>query len=715
MNKKIIFSLLTLFLSSCANNVPAIAQQPQIIINNEDEESILTNPPIAKKIPETKDYSVEKYTDDYSWMKDKSNKDFINYLAQENKYTDSILEKDQEFRTRLFSEMIDKLGEQENSIAEKIGNYYYYQKYIEGQEYPLYYRKNVNNIYNAEELILDLNKFSQGKNISFPGDFKVSPNNKYLAFSIDQSGNEFYTIYIMNLQTHELLSEEIPNTYGNIEWTNDSKYLYYTMLNSSLRPFKIFKHKINTPIDSDKMIYHEKDSSFNINISKTDSNAYILINSESISSNEIRYLGAKSISSKFQVFQTRKPNTKYYLQHNGGKFFVLTNSNSTNYKLMAVNVIEKYRRESWEEIVSSNPNVTLKSFQMFRNYIVIYFREKGLAKIKVYNLRNNKKYDIDFPEPSYTVNSIITNNFNSDKLNISYSSFITPQSIFQYDLTKKTFKIIREEKIRNFNQYNYQTEKINIISRDGIKIPVSLLYRKDMVKNGDNPILINAYGAYGESNDPKFELDKFSLVDRGYIYAIAHIRGGGELGTYWYESGKLLDKKNSINDLIDCIDYLIYQGYISKDRVSAFAKGAGALAVAGATNLRPDLFRNILLEEPFLDILNTMKDDKLPLTIDEYNEWGNPNRSIYYNYIKSYSPYDNIKSQKYPNIFITSGINNNVVGVWESAKYVAKMRNTSKNTNILLKTYTDSGHKGRIGQLDYFKRKSLEYSYILNH
>lgn len=722
MNKKIkyiSYILGIILISSCNDNIPITNNQKQTdsnskasTINTDEEEE--NQVPIAKIIPEKKNYIFETYTDNYSWMKNKVNPDLVNYLAQENKYADSILNKNTTLSNELFDEMLDKLSPEEDSIAEKNGNYYYYHKSPEGYQYPVYYRKNISR-QNSEEVILDLNIFSEGKNISKPGDFKVSPDNKYLAFTIDRYGNETYRVYIMNISTREILSEQIDNTYGNIEWTNDSKYIYYTSLNSSLRPFKIFKHKINSSINSDKLIYHETNNSYSLNISKSDSKAYILINSESIDANEIRYLGAKSTNSAFKVFQKRQSGIKYYIQHNGGKFYVLTNSNAREYKIMAVNVIEQYRKVSWEEIIPFNSKITLSSFQVLKNHLVINFREGGVPKIKVYNIKNNKQYDIEFNEPSYSVSTLPVIDFNSDKIHYSYSSFVSPQSVYQYDLVKKSKKLVREDRVKGFNPYNYQTEKLNITARDGSKIPVSLIYRKDFVRNGNSSLLLTSYGAYGISTDPKFETDKLSLVDRGYIYAIAHIRGGGENGISWYQSGKLLNKKNSIYDLIDTIEGLIYQGYTSKDKVSAFGKGSGAMTIAAATNLRPDLFKNIVLEEPFLDVLNTMKDEKLPLTIDEYNEWGNPNNIRYYEYIKSYSPYDNIKNQDYPNILISSGLNNTVVGIWESSKYTAKVRNISKSANIILKTYTDSGHKGRIGKFDYLKRKSLEYSFLLNN
>lgn len=678
----------------------------------EDEENI--SPPKAKVIPEKKYYNVELYIDNYSWLKNKTNPDVINYLAQENKYTDNILRKYSDIKLDIFREMVDRISIEKTSLPEKIGNYYYYQKNLENKQYPLYCRKK-GNLINREEIILDLNEISLGKNISTPGDFKISPDNRYLAFSIDKDGNELYTIYMKDLVTGQILNTHIQNTYGNIEWTNDSKYIYYSILNQSLRPYKIYKHKINRSTASDILIYHETDSSFSINVSKTDSQAFILINSESINSNEIRYLGAKDISNKFKVFQNRKQGIKYYIQHNGGKFYILTNSNAKTYKLMSVNVLEKYRNVSWEEVIKVNSNQTLNSFQMLKNNLVIYFRENGLSKIKIFNLRNNKSYNIDFNEPSYSLKPVSISNYNSDNLIFSYSSFLTPSTTYEYNLNKKTQRIIKEDSIRRFNPNNYQTEKINVISRDGKKIPVSLIYKKDIIRTGDTPLLLKSYGAYGESSDPKFENDKISLIDRGYIYAIAHIRGGGELGINWYEDGKLLNKKNSINDLEDCVESLIYKGYTDKNKISLIAKGAGALSVAALVNKRPELFNSIILEDPFLDILNTMNDKSLPLTVDEYNEWGNPNISRFYNYIKSYSPYDNIKDKNYPNIMITSGINNTVVGIWESAKYIAKIRNFQKTNTVILKSYTDAGHKGKIGDYDYLNRKSLEYSFLLSN
>lgn len=714
--------LMCILLTSCATPnttaIPAI-NSPEFNTNNvnvstttKTEENEESSVPKAKIIPEKKYYTTETYIDNYSWMKDKTNPDFINYLAQENKYADNILEKTTEIQEQLYREMVDRINLEETSIPEKIGNYYYYQKNLIDQQYPLYCRKFAN-LNAREEIILDMNKISLGKNISFPGDFKVSPDNKYLAFSIDREGTENYRIYIKNLSTGELLNEEIPNTYGNIEWTNDSKYFYYSILDSSLRPYKIIRHRVGRSVTSDLLVYHEKDKSFSVNTFKTNSKAFITINSESINSNEIRYIGAKDPSFNFKLFQKRKENIKYYIQHNGSKFYILTNSNAKSYKVMAVNVLEQYRSVSWEQIIPTSINQTLNSFQSFKNNLVIFFRENGLAKIKVFNLRTNKSYVIDFNEPSYSLKPVINNDYNSDTLSFSYSSFISPQSIYQYDLAKKTRKLLREDRVRYFNPNNYQVERIYVTSRDRKRIPISLIYKKSLKRNNTNPLLLNAYGAYGENNDPKFEIDKLSLIDRGYIYAIAHVRGGGELGINWYEDGKLFNKKNSINDLADCAEQLISRGYTNNQKVNFIAKGAGALIAASLINEKPDLFNKVLLEDPFLDILNTMKDSSLPLTIDEYNEWGNPNRSLVYNYIKSYSPYDNIIEQIYPSIMVTAGINNSVIGVWESSKYIAKLRSINKKNNLVLKTYTDAGHKGKIGEYDYYKRKALEYSFLL--
>lgn len=717
--KQILSKSLALFvilsLSSCnsINTVPVTTPEKdieKIVPLYENEE--ITQIPKAKVIPEKKYYNNELYIDNYSWLKDKTNPDFINYLAQENKYADNFLQKSSDIQLDLFREMSDKVNLEKTTIPEKIGDYYYYKKNAEDKQYPLYCRK-LGNLKAREEIILDLNEMSSGKNISTPGDFKVSPDNKYLAFSIDRDGNELYTIYIKDLVTGQILNQEIQNTYGNIEWTNDSKYIYYSILNQTLRPYKILKHKINRSTYSDTLIYHETDSSYSVNISKTDSQAFILINSESINSNEIRYLGAKDTSANFKVFQKRKSGNKYTIQHNAGKFYILTNANAKSYKIMSVNVLEQYRNESWEEIIKPNINQTLNSFQMLKNHLIVFFRENGLAKIKVMDIRNKRIYDIDFNEPAYSLKPIVINDFNSENLKFSYSSFITIPTTYEYNLTRKTRKVLKEESIKRYNPYNYQAERINITSRDGKRIPISLIYKKDLVRSSTTPILLNVYGAYGESNDPKFEIDKLSLIERGYIYGIAHVRGGGELGYNWYEEGKLLNKKNSINDLEDCVEGLIYRGYTEKKKISLSAKGSGALVAASLVNKRPELFKSIVLEDPFLDILNTMNDQSLPLTIDEYNEWGNPSRSIYYNYIKSYSPYDNITEKPYPDTMITSGINNAVVGVWESAKYIAKLRSLQKNNNIVLKTYTDAGHKGKIGEYDYLRRKSLEYSFIL--
>ncbi len=717
--EKILLQFIILFLCSllfsCNKSSPAAPKQTEIGAEGKSLQTPedFTKPPVAKIIPEKKIYNGEAYIDNYFWLRDKKNTEVIKYLETENKYADYVLKRTKGLERTLFQEMSGRIKESDVSVAEKIGNYFYYTRMEEGKQYPVYWRKKAR-IEGKEEILLDQNIFSRDKNVFALGSFSISPNHNYLAYSIDTKGSEEYTIFVKDLHTGQLLNEKISGTFGNIIWTNDNKYLYYCTFDKLQRPYQTYKHRLGAKQSEDLLIYHEKDPAFSMELTKSKSEAFIFLTSYSGTTTEIRYIGAKDQKEHFHLFQKRKPGIEYHLEHNGGKFLVLTNSHAKNFKLMEVPVLEQFRN-NWHEIIPHNFLRKLISFQSFKNHIAVYFRENGLPKLRIINLKSNKSYDISFSEPTYSVWLENNRNFNTNTLRFSYSSFVTPDSIYEYNMDKKTRKLLKRKDIPGgFNSENYLTERVFAASKDGTLIPISLVYKKGLEIN-NNPLLLHAYGAYGDTKDPTFVPERLSLIDRGFIFAIAHIRGGGEMGSQWYDEGKRLNKKNSFYDFISSAEFLIKNNYTSNEKLVIYGRSAGGLLMGAVTTMRPDLFKAVIAEVPFVDVINTMMDPELPLTLIEYDEWGNPNYKREYDYMMSYSPYDNVKTVNYPNMFITAGLNDPWVGYWEPAKFVAKLRKMKTDNNtIIFKTDLDAGHKGSSGIYDGLKNRSEQYAFILD-
>lgn len=711
---KIIFLSACSFLIYSSSITPSFAVITSIRENDKTIKTKFLVPPVAKIIPDKKNYQGRLYIDNYFWLRNKANPEVIKYLEAENKYTEDVMKPNENFQKDLYREMVSRIPVSSISVPEKIDNYYYYTRTEEGKQYPVYCRKE-GSLYAREEILLDQNQFSGGKNVYALGTFKVSPNHKYLIYSIDTKGSESYTVFIKNLETGELLREEILNTFGDIEWTNDNKGFYYCTLDSLSRPFRLYKHLLGTNADSDRLIYQEKDEAYSLELSKTNSEAFILLKSYSGTTTEIRYIGAKDNTGNFKVFQKRKPGIEYYLEHHGGDFLVLTNSNAINFKLMQVPVLEQYR-DNWQEIIPHNNFITLVSLQVFKNHLAVYFRENGLLKLRISNFRTKKTHYINFDEPAYVISPYYAKNYNSNIIRYTYSSFVTPDSVYDYDMdTNSRILLKRDEVSGGYNRFKYQTERVFARSVDGTMVPISLVYKKGLIRNGSNPLLLHAYGAYGDSKDPSFISERLSLLNRGFVFAIAHVRGGGEMGKQWYENGKVLNKKNTFNDFISSAEYLIRTGYTSKERLVIYGRSAGGLLMGAVTTMRPDLFKAVIAEVPFVDVINTMMDPTIPLTLIEYDEWGNPNYSNAFNYIMSYSPYDNIKAVNYPNMLITAGLNDPWVGYWEPAKFVAKMRALKTDKNLLLlKTDMEAGHAGASGVYDRLKNRALEYAFIFS-
>ena len=652
--------------------------------------------------------------DNYFWLKERDNLKVIEYLHAENNYTKAMMKHTEEFQEKLYKELLGRIKETDMSVPEKIDNYYYYIRTEEDEQYPIYCRKK-EKLDSPEEILLNLNLLSVGYNYYNLGIYKISPNHQLLAYSIDTTGSELYTLYIKDLNTGELLEDIISNIGYSFAWANDNKTFFYTLVDKAKRPYKLYRHLLGCNTEEDIEVYHEKDEKFWLYIYKTKSRNYLLMESSTHTTSEIAYLDANNPTLTFKIVHPRKFEMKYYLYHHNDKFFILTNYDAKNFKLMETSVINP-SKENWKEVISHRDSVMLEGVDVFKDYLVVYEREKGLENIHITDLVNNETYYVDFPEPVYTFWSGRNSNYNSNLLRYTYMSLVTPKSVIDYNMSTKTQELKKQyEVLGGYESSNYQSERIFVQAKDSTKIPISLVYRKGMLKNGNNPLLLCGYGAYGENMEPYFSSNRLSLLDRGFIFAIAHVRGGGEMGKFLYEQGKLLNKKNTFTDFIACSEYLIKKGYTSSDKLIISGGSAGGLLVGAVINMRPNLYKAVIADVPFVDVLNTMLDPTLPRTILEYEEWGNPNEEEYYDYIKSYSPYYNVEAQYYPNILINAGFYDTRVSYWEAAKWTAKLRAMKTDNNILLlKTNMGAGHMGYSGRYDYLKDKAFDYAFILD-
>ncbi|MFW9905961.1 MAG: S9 family peptidase, partial [Candidatus Thorarchaeota archaeon] len=606
-------------------------------------------------------------------------------------------------------------------------DYTYYSRTIKDQQYRTYHRKR-NTPESQEELLLDGNKLAEGFEFFKLGVFKINPNHQFLAYSIDNTGSEQYTLYLKDLTRDRLLSETIPNTSYYLEWINDQSFLY-TTLSDIKQPDKVYKHTIGTNSASDELLYHEIDEKFYLRLSKSHDYKYIFLTLESQMTSECHYLMLDHPSQNFQVIHPREHKLEYYPEHWEGKFYIRTNAdNATNFKLMVTSTGTP-SMDNWEEVIPHRESVLLSKIDVFQNHLILYEREDGLLKVHIVNQTTKESHEVTFPEPSYSIwpygsentqaglpPPLVHPEYDTHILRLLYTSLTTPVSIYDYDMETQELHLIKQQTVLgDYNKSNYTTDRIAAIAPDGKKVYISLVHKKRIVKDGNNNLLLGGYGAYGACSDPVFRSSLLSLLDRGIIYAIAHIRGGGEMGRKWYENGKLLQKKNTFTDFIACAEHLISEGYTSKDKLAITGGSAGGLLMGAVVNMRPELFRVVVTRVPFVDVINTMLDPTIPLTVMEYEEWGNPEEEEYYHYMKGYSPYDNVERKDYPHIFITAGLNDSRVQYWEPAKWTAKLRvMKTDNNRLLLKTDMGSGHSGKSGRYEYLKEIALQYAFILD-
>lgn len=674
-------------------------------------------PPIAIQIPKELVAHNDVRIDHYFWMNDRENPEVVQYLDEENAYCDNALKHTDQFQKDLFEEMKARIKEDDQSVPYKYNGYWYILKFETGKGYPIYIRRK-ETLEAPDELLFDCNKMAEGHSYFKLVGISISPDNKKVAFGLDTLGRRQYTLHIKDLTTNEVLPERIENTTGSSSWANDNKTLFYASKNEqTLRSENVYKHILNTNPEKDTLVFHELDATFNVTVYKTKSRQFIIIASYSTLTNEFQILDANQPNSEFKLFQPRIRGLEYSISHFDNQFYILTNlDNATNFKLMKTD-INKTDIEFWEEVIPHREDVMLEDIDIFKDFLVLSERENGLNQIRIKRWDNTDDYYLPFDNETYTAFTGTNVDFDTTKLRYGYNALTTPTSVIDFDMVNKTKEVKKEQEVLGgtFKKENYVSERIWATAIDGTKIPMSVVHHKSTKKSKHTPLLIYAYGAYGSTIDPYFSSVRLSLLDRGFIYVIAHIRGSEYLGRSWYESGKLMLKKNTFTDFIDCTKYLIAHNYSSPSHLYAMGGSAGGLLMGSVINMAPNLYNGVVAQVPFVDVITTMLDDSIPLTTGEYDEWGNPNDIAYYNYIKSYSPYDNVTHQDYPNLLVTSGLHDSQVQFWEPTKWVAKLRANKTDDNLLLlKTNMDAGHGGASGRFESLKEDALEFAFILD-
>ena len=678
------------------------------------DNNIITAPKAAK-IPKILTKFNTKRTDNYYWLNNIDNPKVIEYLEDENKYIDKKLSNTKDLQKTIFDEILSRIQPKDSSVPFYDNGYFYYSRYEPQKEHPVNCRKK-GSLESKEEVIFDENEMAVGYPFFELESFDFNPANKLVAYGIDTIGKRQYEIRVKDTKSGKVLPDVVKNTDGTVVWTNDNKSFYYVKKdNETLREYKVCKHTLGTDTTKDVTVYQENDEAFYVSVYRSKSDKYIYIASESTSSTEYRILQTADLNGKFKVFQKREKNHEYQIVHNNDKFYILSNYKAENFRVFETSE-NKTDKKYWKEVILHDKNKLIEEVDIFKNFLVLKERENSLINIRIINLKTKNQKYLKFKDEVYEVWLSDNNDFNTDKLRIGYSSLTTPVSYYDYNMkTGKQVLLKQKSAGENFKSGNYESKRLYATAKDGVKIPISLVYRKGISLNGNNPLLIYGYGAYGYSSETYFSRSLISLLDRGFVYAIAHVRGGQELGRKWYEDGKLLKKKNTFTDFVACTKFLHNKGYSKPSKTFAEGGSAGGLLVGAVANSNPELYTGIVAEVPFVDVITTMLDNSIPLTTGEFDEWGNPSKKKYFDYMLSYSPYDQIKKQKYPAILATAGLYDSQVQYWEPAKWVAKLRDFNESDNpIFLYTNLDAGHGGASGRFEPYKETSLIYAFILS-
>ena len=673
-------------------------------------QSVTLAPPAAKQQPKTVELHGDSRSDPYFWLREKSNPDVVGYLEAENSYTASVMKDTEALQEKLYKEIVARIKETDLSVPVRRKGYYYYTRTQQGKQYSIWCRTK-GSVDGPEEVLIDGNVLAEGKKYFSAGALAVSPDQQILAYAIDIDGDEIYTIYFKDLRTGQLLPDQILKATASLAWANDNKTLFYTVQDAALRPYKLFRHTLGTSKDVE--VYHEPDERFVVEIDKSRSEAYLWMDLRSQTTSETRYLRADHPHGTFQVLFPRHPDIEYQVAHHDASFFVRINDKGRNYRLIETPVKDP-SPANWKEIIPHRRDATLEAVDAFKDHLVIGERLNGLRNLRMRKFSTGEEHWIKFDEPVYTIGFGGAGEFDTNVVRFTYTSLVTPSSVYDYNMDDQTRELKKiQDVLGGYDPSQYAMERIFATAADGTRIPISMVYRKGMRKDGSNPTLLYGYGSYGIPSEPGFSSERLSLLERGFIFAIAHIRGGGDLGELWHDDGKMMKKLNTFTDFIACAQHLVSEKYTQPSKLGIIGGSAGGLLMGAVVNMRPDLFGAVIAKVPFVDVLNTMMDASLPLTVGEYEEWGNPADAKAYQYMRSYSPYDNVESQKFPNMLVTAGLNDPRVSYWEPAKWVARLRTRNKGSQLLLlKTNMGAGHFGASGRYDRFKETALDYAFL---
>lgn len=692
-----------------------IASLGMIGCERKNNKKTMPQAPIAKKYPKSLSIHGDTRIDDYYWLNDREDTAVINYLNAENSYREAMMQHTEAFQKHLFEEIKGRIKQTDESVPYKENGYMYYTRYEEGKEYPIFCRKK-GDMNTPELVLLDVNALAQGHEYYQVGNMEVSPDNTLMAYGIDTVSRRQYTLLVKNLMTGEVYSENIPNTSAAVAWAADGRSFFYVLNDpQTLRSYKVMQHHLGEDSSKDRLVFEEKDETFYVDVSVSKSKQYIFIKSSSTVSTEVRWVSSTQADAAFAVFQPRERDLEYSVEHFEDQFYIITNWKAKNFQLMETPLAQT-SKDHWKVLIAHREDVLLEDMELFQHFLVLNERKNGLTQIRIINQETKAEHYLNFGEETYAAFSSINPDFDTKVFRYGYTSLTTPASTYDYNMESKAKTLLKQQEVvGGYNPKEYESKYIYATAADGVKVPISLVYKKGTPLDGSAPCLLYGYGSYGYSMDATFSSTRLSLLDRGFVFAIAHIRGGQEMGRFWYEDGKLLKKRNTFTDFISCGEYLIAQKYAAKDQLMAMGGSAGGLLMGAIINLRPDLWRGVVAQVPFVDVVTTMLDESIPLTTGEYDEWGNPNDKSYYEYIKSYSPYDNVSAKAYPALLVTTGLHDSQVQYWEPAKWVAKLRALKTDTHPLyMYCNMETGHGGASGRFDRFKEVAMEYAFLLD-
>jgi oligopeptidase B len=671
-------------------------------------------PPVAKKVHTENHINGGNLVDDYGWLRDKKNPEVAQYLEAENAYSDGIMKPTESLQEKLYQEMVSHIKETDVNVPYRDGGYFYYSRWEKGKQYPIYARKK-GSLDAAEEITIDQNELAKNEKFMSLGSYDPSDDGNLLAYSTDNTGFRQYRLHVRDLRTGKDLPETAERV-GSIAWANDNKTLFYTVEDEQTkRQYRLYRHTLGTDSAKDDLVYEEKDERFNVGVEKSRSGKYLFYGAGSHTTSEFRYLDASNPAGEWKLIAARQQEIEYFPDHLGDKFYIRTNDKGRNFRLVAAPVTAP-GKENWKEVLPVRADVMLSNFEAFQDFYVLVERENGLPELTVVNLASGKKQRITHAEPVYTAAPQVNREFKTNQFRYSYQSLITPPSVFDYDVEKQTSALLKQTEVPGgYDLTKYKSERVWATAKDGVKVPISVVYRKDLKKaDGSNPLYVYGYGSYGANTPDTFSAVRISMFDRGVVMALVHIRGGGEMGKAWHDAGRMMNKMNTFTDFIACTEHLAANKYGARDKVAIEGGSAGGLLMGAVTNLRPDLFKVVVSHVPFVDVMNTMLDASLPLTVGEFEEWGNPKEKAAYDYMLKYSPYDNLKKTAYPAMLVKTSFNDSQVMYWEPAKYTARLRTVKTDGNVLLlKTNMAAGHGGSSGRYDRFKEVAFDYAFIL--